>query len=130
MIATRILIVDDAERVRQDLCQMLCMFAGLEVVGQAQDGLQAVQQAQEHLPDVILLDLEMPGMDGYTAARRIKSMFPQCRVIAFTVHGYEEARKKAFQSGVDAFIVKGEPVENLVRVISEKGVSHANPKAL
>lgn len=130
MTATRILVVDDAERVRQYLCRMLCMFPDFEVVGEAKNGLQALQQAQEHLPDVILLDLEMPEMDGYTAARRIKSMIPQCRVIAFTVHGYEEARKKALLSGVDAFIVKGEPVENLVRVISERGVSHANPKAL
>jgi DNA-binding NarL/FixJ family response regulator len=66
------------------------------------------------------MDLEMPVMDGYEATRQIKSQNPACRVIALTIHDYEAARQRAAQAGVDAFIVKGAPVEMLVRAISEK----------
>ena len=61
----------------------------------------------------------MPVMDGYEAARRIKAASPRCRVIALTVHGYESARRRAFSSGVDDFVVKGAPLESLVSAISQ-----------
>jgi DNA-binding NarL/FixJ family response regulator len=60
----------------------------------------------------------MPVMDGYQATHEIKARYPACRVIALTVHGYEAARQKAIQAGVDVFIVKGAPVETLVQAIS------------
>ncbi len=71
-------------------------------------------------PEVILMDLEMPVLDGYEATQQIKASWPQCKVIALTVHGYEAARKKAIQAGVDAFVVKGAPVETIIQMI-EKG---------
>ena len=63
------------------------------------------------------MDLEMPFMNGYEATRQIKETLPACRVIALTVHGYPEARQRACQVGVDAFIVKGEPLASLVQEI-------------
>jgi DNA-binding NarL/FixJ family response regulator len=66
------------------------------------------------------MDLEMPVLDGYKATQQIKESWPQCRVIALTVHAYEAARKKAAQAGVDAFVVKGAPVETIIHWI-EKG---------
>ncbi len=119
MPGTRLVVVDDAERVRQDLCQMLSLCCDVEIVGQAANGLQAVDLVQALHPEAILMDLEMPVMDGYTATQMIKSFYPECRIIAFTVHGYKEAQDKAFKAGVDSFVVKGEPVENLVQAITQ-----------
>jgi DNA-binding NarL/FixJ family response regulator len=69
----------------------------------------------------VLLDLEMPVMDGYEAARRIKVACPECRIVALTVHGYESARRRARQSGVDEFMIKGAPLESLVAAIARPG---------
>jgi len=138
MTAVRILIVDDVPQVRQDLYTVL-MLAGdagrehpedkshqadggrsIEIVGEAENGLQAISQVEILQPEVILMDLEMPVLDGYEATRRIKSLCPACRVLALSVHDYEEARRKAFQAGVDDFIVKGVPVETLLQAILER----------
>ena len=120
MIPTRVLIVDDVEQVRRDLSTTLTLAGEIEIVGEAPNGLEAIHLTESLQPDVILMDLEMPVMDGYEATRQIKTYSPSCRVVALTVHGYEEARRKAYQSGVDAFIIKGEPVETIVQTILQK----------
>jgi len=120
MANIRMLIVDDVAQVRQDLRMLLTLSCDVEVVGEAANGQEAISQAEIHQPDVVLMDLEMPVMDGYRATRQIKNLYPSCRIVALTVHGYEEARQKALQAGVDAFIVKGEPVENLVQAIMDR----------
>ena len=120
MSATRILIVDDMEQVRNDLRTALTLTGEIEVIGEAPNGFDAIQLNETLQPDVVLMDLEMPILDGYEATRKIKSESPSCRVVALTVHGYEEARQKAYQSGVDAFIIKGEPVETILQTILRK----------
>jgi len=117
MAPVRVLIVDDVEKVRRDLRTILTLAGGIEIVGDASDGLEAIRLTESLNPDVILMDLEMPVLDGFEATRRIKTRWPTCRVIALTVHDYESARQKAFQAGVDEFIVKGAPLENVMRVI-------------
>lgn len=114
---TRIMIVDDIASVRSDLCTLLELVDDLQVVGQASNGQEAIVQATHLQPDVILMDLEMPLMNGYQSARLIKENLPACRVIALSVHNYPEARQKAVQTGMDAFIVKGEPLSKLVHAI-------------
>jgi DNA-binding NarL/FixJ family response regulator len=114
----RVLIVDDSPQVRQELCTLLPLAGDIEIVGEAANGLEAVRLAQALQPEVVLMDLEMPVLDGYEATRQIKASFPACRVVALTVHGYEGARQKASQSGVDVFLVKGVSVETLVQAIS------------
>jgi DNA-binding NarL/FixJ family response regulator len=120
MTRLQVLIVDDSPQVRQELRTLLTLAGEIEIVGEATDGLEAVRLAGALQPDVVLMDLEMPVMDGYEAARQIKSRWPACRVVALTVHGYEAARQKASQSGVDVFLVKGVSVETLVQAISER----------
>lgn len=120
MTVTRVLIVDDVEQVRRDLRTALTLTGNIEIIGEAENGLEAVRLTKFLKPDVILMDLEMPVLDGYEAARQIKTRFPACRVIALTVHDYESARLKAKQSGVDAFLVKGAPVESIVQTISSQ----------
>jgi DNA-binding NarL/FixJ family response regulator len=116
-----VLIVDDVAAVRWELRTALSLVGNIEIVGEASDGQEAVVLAQSLAPAVVLMDLAMPGMDGYQATREIKIRSPGCRVIALTVHGYESARRKAVQSGVDDFVVKGAPLEKLLRVIAHQG---------
>jgi DNA-binding NarL/FixJ family response regulator len=116
-MTTKILLVDDVESVRWDLRTILTLSGDLEIVGEATNGLEAMRLTESLQPDVVLMDLEMPLMDGYEATRLIKALCPSCRIVALTVHSYDEARKKANRSGVDAFIVKGTPVVNIVQSI-------------
>ncbi|MEW6030377.1 MAG: response regulator [Chloroflexota bacterium] len=120
MTAIRILLVDDVKEVRQNLRTALTLCDGIEIVGEAANGLEALRMVESLQPDAVLLDLEMPILDGYEATRQIKSSFPACRVIALTVHDYESAREKAKSAGVDAFLVKGAPVTTIVQTILKK----------
>jgi DNA-binding NarL/FixJ family response regulator len=120
MTDIRVMIVDDVERVRQDLRTLLTLIGNIEIVGEAQNGSEAIRQARILHPDVILMDLEMPILDGYEATRQIKAFCPSCRIIALTIHDYESARLKAIEAGMDGFIVKGAPLEYLVRIISQQ----------
>jgi DNA-binding NarL/FixJ family response regulator len=116
-MTTKILLVDDVESVRWDLRTILTLSGNLEIVGEATNGLEAIRLTESLQPDVVLMDLEMPLMDGYEATRLIKALCPSCRIVALTIHSYDEARKKAYRSGVDAFIIKGAQVESIVQSI-------------
>jgi DNA-binding NarL/FixJ family response regulator len=117
MTDIRVLIVDDVERVRQDLSTFLSLSGDIEIVGEACNGLEAIRQAEALHPQVILMDLEMPVMDGYEAARQIKVLQPASRVIALTIHGGEAERQQALQAGADDFVLKGASLEALLRSI-------------
>lgn len=116
----RVLIVDDNPQVRQELRTLLPLTGDIEIVGEAADGLQAVRLAQALQPEVVLMDLEMPGLDGYEATRQIKAGLPSCRVVTLTVHGYEAARLRAMEAGADVFLEKGAPLGALVNAIYER----------
>jgi len=113
-----VLVVDDHEKVRQELRTVLALVGDVEVVGEAQDGGEAIRQVEALRPDVVVIDLNMPVMDGYQATRQIKARYPACRVIALTIHGDEAARDQASQAGVDEFILKGTPIDSLVRALT------------
>jgi two-component system response regulator DesR len=113
----QVLIVDDKAKVRQDLRTLLDLSMDIEIVGEATNGLEAIEQVDKLQPDVVLLDLEMPVLDGFETAKQIKTRFPNSRIIALTIHGYDEAMQKAFEAGVDSFIVKGTPYDELVEAI-------------
>jgi DNA-binding NarL/FixJ family response regulator len=116
MTAIRVLLVE----VRRDLRALLTLSDELEIVGEAVNGLEAVRLAETLKPDVVLMDLEMPVMSGYEATRQIKMQFPSCKVIVLTVHEYESARAEADRSGMDAFLVKGAPVEKIIQTIKKQ----------
>jgi DNA-binding NarL/FixJ family response regulator len=115
----RVLIVDDSPQVRQELRTLLPLAGDIEIVGEAANGLEAIRLAQALRPEVVLMDLEMPVLDGYEATRQIKVGFPSCRVVALTVYGDPASRIRAGEAGVDVFLVKGVPVTVLVQAISE-----------
>lgn len=113
----KLLIVDDQERVRQDLRTALQLMQGLEVVGEAADGFEAVRQAEDLGPDVVLMDLKMPGMDGFEATRQIKARHLARGVVALTIYGDDSAREQAARAGADAFVEKGTPIQALAETI-------------
>lgn len=118
--ARRVLIVDDVPQVRAELRTLLPLAGNIEIAGEASNGLEAVRLTQDLRPDVVLMDLEMPVMNGYEATRQIKQLSSGSRVIAFTIHGYPEAFEQARQAGADAVLVKGAPLTELVQEISGK----------
>ena len=113
----RVLIVDDMPHVRRELNQLLDLAGGLEIVGHAANGAQAVELAQTLCPDVVLLDLGMPVMDGFEAARRIKASGSGSRIVVLSVHADEATRREAAQAGADAFVVKGSSLDSLLEAI-------------
>ena len=117
MATTRVLLVDDSAQVRADLRAAFALCEGIEIAGEASDGGEAVAQEAALSPDVVLMDLAMPGMDGLEASRRIKARRPGCRIVALTVHASEEERGRASRAGIDAFVVKGASLEDLLETI-------------
>lgn len=112
---TRVLIVDDQDLVRQGL-RMILELAGIEVVGEARDGDSAVRAASRYRPDVVLMDLRMPGMDGVEATRRIVAA-GDARVIALTTFDVDQNVVDALRAGAAGFLLKDVTSEGLVDAV-------------
>ena len=121
MTEIEILIVDDLEHVRQGLRTILELTGGFNVVGEASNGLEAIQQVDQLQPEVVLMDLAMPQIDGLEATQRIKAEQPNTGIVMITIHDNEETREQATAAGVDAFLAKGTDTETLVQTIQEVG---------
>jgi DNA-binding NarL/FixJ family response regulator len=117
-MTTQILIVDDCAVVRKELRNVLNLSGTVQVVGEAADGWDAILQAKALKPDIVLMDLEMPGLDGFEATRQIKALHLARTVIAFTVYANPPNREKALKAGADAFIVKGTDLRTLLDLFS------------
>jgi YesN/AraC family two-component response regulator len=107
----RVLIVDDQRPARKGLKALLTLWPGVQAVDEAVNGQEAVNLVAERQPDVVLMDVCMPVMDGLEATRRIKSQWPAVRVVALTV--LAEYEPQALAAGADAFLIKGGPCEAL-----------------
>lgn len=115
----RILVVDDHELVRQGFRALLAVKPGFEVVGEAADGREAVEMAQICRPDVILLDLVMPQMDGIEATRAIRSQDPGARILIITSFAEDEQVYQAIKAGALGYLLKDSSPEELMRAIND-----------
>jgi len=118
-VRIRVLIVDNLAHVRQGINTLLQLADNLEIVGEAANGLEAVQMAEQFRPDIVIMDLKMPKMDGFEATRQIKSRHLAGGVIALTLYGSQHNRERAAQAGADAFIEKDATIDILEKKIRE-----------
>lgn len=118
----RVLIVDDHEIVREGLQTLLAEDADFEVVGMAGDGAAAVTLAEKESPDVILMDLLMPGLDGIEATRRILSHNPAARVVVLTTFADDQRVRDAIQAGAIGYLLKDVLKTDLLRALHDAAV--------
>jgi NarL family two-component system response regulator LiaR len=112
-----LLVVDDHEVVRRGLRSFLESQGDIEVVGEAADGAEAIEKVQELLPDVVLMDLVMPGMDGIEAIRKTSQISPRSRVLVLTSFSEDEKVFPAIKAGANGYLLKDVAVEDLARAI-------------
>jgi NarL family two-component system response regulator LiaR len=113
----RVLVVDDHGVVREGLRTFLLLQEGIEVVGEAADGLEAVAAAEQLAPDVVLMDLVMPALDGVAAMRKIREHRPDARVIVLTSFTDDDRLLAAVRAGAAGYLLKTAPPQEVVRAI-------------
>ncbi len=127
----RILLADDHTILRAGLRMMLNAQPDFEVVGEAQDGRQAIQEAQKLQPDVVLMDITMPDMNGIEATRQIKKLLPEVKVLILTMHEHDEYVFQALRAGASGYMLKEAADTDLIsalRVI-QNGQFYLSPTA-
>jgi len=125
------MIVDDHAIVREGLSMLLGEEADMEVVGEARDGADAIIQAGVHQPDVILMDLVMPEMDGIAATARIRQQYPQCQILVLTSFAEDQRVPDAIQAGAIGYLLKDVLKPNLLQAIRDaaRGEPTLHPEA-
>lgn len=113
----RLLIADDQAMVRGALAALLDLENDLEVVGQVGRGDEVVDACREHRPEVVLMDVEMPGMDGIAASAALRRAMPEVRVLVVTTFGRPGFLRRAMQAGVQGFVVKDTPATQLADAV-------------
>jgi two-component system, NarL family, response regulator LiaR len=127
----RVMLVDDHAMVRRGLATFLKVFDDLELVGEADSGEAAVLLCGQVLPDVILMDLMMPDMDGASTTRLIRKQYPKVQVVALTSFKEQEVVQNALQAGAIGYLLKDVSAEELARAIraAHKGRATLSPEA-
>ena len=105
-VKTKVVIVEDHKLFREGLKSLLSDKEGLEVVGEAGDGIEAIRTVKRCRPDLILLDLSMPKMNGISVMKEIKGQFPEIKIMALTIHESDQYVLEAFDAGADGYCLK------------------------
>lgn len=113
----RILLVDDHALFRDGVASLLAEQEDFEVVGEAQDGEEALKKARELMPDLILMDIYMPGVDGLTATRRIKEDMPYVKIVILTVSEEDQNLFEAVKSGAQGYLLKKEGAQSFLDLL-------------
>jgi two-component system nitrate/nitrite response regulator NarL len=113
----KILLVDDHPVVRKGLHSCLSNRENIKVVGEASEGREAIQKVKELEPDIVLMDLNMPGMDGLTVTETVRKEFPQTKVLVLSMHSNREYVLRIVKAGARGYILKDAPPDELVRAI-------------
>jgi DNA-binding NarL/FixJ family response regulator len=108
MASLRVLVVDDHESVRKGVCAILASRPELEICGEATDGREAIAKASELHPEVVVMDVSMPGMDGISAAREILKSQPETRIIILSMHDSRQLLESARKIGIRGYVTKSQ----------------------
>jgi DNA-binding NarL/FixJ family response regulator len=125
----RVLVADDQRTVREGLTMLVGLIDGVEVVGAACDGVEAIELAQTERPDVVLMDLRMPRMEGAEATRHIRTELPGTQVLVLTTYADDESLFPALQAGARGYLTKdasAEEIEQAIRALVA-GETHLDP---
>jgi DNA-binding NarL/FixJ family response regulator len=117
--AIKVLIVDDQTLIRDGLSSLLSFRTEVEIVGTAENGLSAIKASLELKPDIILMDIRMPVMDGITALQKIKEKQANIRVIMLTTFDDQDYVVKSLKAGAEGYLLKDIPIDNLVRALQQ-----------
>ncbi|QLF92140.1 UvrY/SirA/GacA family response regulator transcription factor [Pseudomonas sp. ABC1] len=126
----RVLVVDDHDLVRTGIARMLADITGLDVVGQAESGEEAISKTRELKPDVVLMDVKMPGIGGLEATRKLMRSHPDLKVIAVTVCEDDPFPTRLLQAGAAGYLSKGAALDEMVQAIRKvfAGQRHISPQ--
>lgn len=113
----RILIADDHELVRRGLCALLQAHEGWEICGEATDGREAVEKAKQLKPDVVILDVGMPNLNGLAATRQLSRQDPHCKIIVLTITDTDQIVQEALDAGARGFVLKSDAARDLVSAV-------------
>jgi len=117
MSALRILVADNHEIVRRGICALLKSHAGWDVCAEAADGREAVEKAKQLDPDVVILDIGMPNVNGLTAARQILQNDPQQKILILTITDSEQIVREVLQAGAHGFVLKSDAARDLLTAV-------------
>ena len=126
----RVVIADDQRVVREGLAMLIGLLDGIQVVATAADGVEAVDQALLHRPDVVVMDLRMPNLDGAAATARIRAELPQTQVLVLTTYADDDALFPALQAGARGYLTKNATAEEIEQALSAlgRGQTHLAPE--
>lgn len=113
----KVIVCDDQAIIRDGLEMLLKLEKDIEVVGQAQDGAEAVEMVKKAQPDLVLMDLKMPGLNGIEATRQIRATYPQVRVLVLTTYDDDEWVFDAIRAGASGYLLKDTPREEVIKAV-------------
>lgn len=124
MSTLRVLVVDDHESVRKGVCAILDSREDIEICGEASDGGEAIEKARALKPDLVIMDISMPIMDGISAAREIHKMSPETAIIILSMHDSKQLMERAKQTGLRGYVTKGQAGTALLEAIDSVLAGH------
>lgn len=126
----RVLVVDDQQLIREGIASVLDIQAGITIVGTATNGEEAVAQAESLAPDLILMDIHMPVMDGIVATERVRHRLPECQVVMLTTFDNDEYIIRSLQAGACGYLLKDIPANDLAQAVrlAHSGVYQLAPE--
>lgn len=113
----KVVIAEDHQLFREGLKAMLAAREDLEVVAEAQDGLEAIRNVRKHAPDLLLLDLSMPRLSGISVLNDVRTLFPEMKILALTIHESDQYVLETFKAGVNGYCIKDASREELLMAI-------------